>query len=55
MSIRGKYEKYGVKKYYEEFGDSYKNPHQSQLAKGLPQAFEMTRASSNRYTWNHVI
>lgn len=30
-SIRGEYEKHGVKGFYEKFGNQYKNPHENQL------------------------
>jgi hypothetical protein len=30
-SIRGEYEKHGVDKYYQEFGNEYRNPHEDRL------------------------
>lgn len=33
MSIRNAYEKYGVKAFYQNFGDNYRNPHEAIIVK----------------------
>jgi len=35
MSIRKEYEKYGVEKYYKNFGNNYVNPHFNKLNEGI--------------------
>ena len=35
MNIRNQYQKYGVKSYYQMFGNTYYNPHEPSIKKGI--------------------
>jgi ubiquinone/menaquinone biosynthesis C-methylase UbiE len=39
-SIRGQYEHYGVRDFYERWGDTYRNPHESAISEVLHRAVE---------------
>lgn len=42
-SIRSEYERHGAQQYYEDFGDSYRNPHEPIIARCLGEAVEKWR------------
>jgi SAM-dependent methyltransferase len=48
QAIRAAYEQYGVRGFYERFGDTYRNPHEQAIRAALRQAIELWRPALDR-------